>query len=42
MVLIGVTPEPSIVHADIQSLQQSDGSFAGDVWGEIDTRLTQS
>ena len=39
MVLVGViTPEPSILHADIQSLQQSDGSFAGDAWGEVDTR----
>lgn len=24
--------------ADVKSLQQPDGSFAGDSWGEIDTR----
>ena len=24
--------------ADVASLQQDDGSFAGDEWGEIDTR----
>lgn len=24
----------------IKSLQQTDGSFAGDKWGEIDTRFT--
>ena len=33
-----VKSEPSILHADVQSLQQPDGSFAGDAWGEIDTR----
>ena len=26
------------VHADVTGLQQPDGSFAGDEWGEIDTR----
>jgi geranylgeranyl transferase type-2 subunit beta len=26
--------------ADIAGLQQPDGSFSGDVWGEIDTRFT--
>ena len=30
------------VPADIGSLQQADGSFAGDVWGEIDTRHADS
>ena len=30
--------ELSMLHADVQSLQQPDGSFAGDAWGEIDTR----
>lgn len=25
---------------DIANLQQDDGSFAGDEWGEIDTRFT--
>ncbi len=28
----------SVSHADVSSLQQQDGSFAGDSWGEIDTR----
>lgn len=28
------------VIADVASLQQPDGSFAGDDWGEIDTRFT--
>jgi prenyltransferase beta subunit len=32
----GDTEVPGI--ADVTSLQQPDGSFAGDVWGEIDTR----
>lgn len=27
-------------HTDIAGLQQPDGSFAGDQWGEIDTRFT--
>ena len=31
--------ELSALHVDVQSLQQPDGSFAGDAWGEIDTRL---
>ena len=26
--------------ADVSSLQQPDGSFAGDEWGEIDTRFS--
>lgn len=39
MVLVAlVQPEPTILHADIKGLQQPDGSFAGDAWGEIDTR----
>ena len=33
-------PELSALHADVQSLQQPDGSFAGDAWGEIDTRCS--
>lgn len=28
----------SALPADVVSLQQEDGSFAGDKWGEIDTR----
>lgn len=28
----------SLVTADVASLQQADGSFAGDSWGEVDTR----
>jgi prenyltransferase beta subunit len=28
--------------ADIAQLQQLDGSFAGDKWGEIDTRCAHS
>ena len=24
----------------VQSLQKEDGSFAGDIWGEIDTRFS--
>jgi geranylgeranyl transferase type-2 subunit beta len=31
---------PLPVIADVASLQQPDGSFAGDTWGEIDTRFT--
>ena len=27
-----------LVTADVASLQQADGSFAGDSWGEVDTR----
>ena len=30
-----------LLHADVASLQQEDGSFAGDQWGEIDTRQVQ-
>lgn len=30
-----------LLHADVASLQQEDGSFAGDQWGEIDTRQIQ-
>lgn len=26
------------VNTDITSLQNEDGSFSGDMWGEIDTR----
>ncbi len=26
----------------VQRLQQNDGSFVGDVWGEVDTRLEMS
>lgn len=37
-----VKSEPSILHADVQSLQQPDGSFAGDAWGEIDTRCNSA
>ena len=29
-------------HTDVRSLQQPDGSFAGDEWGEIDTRCCTS
>lgn len=25
---------------DVSSLQQPDGSFVGDVWGEVDTRFS--
>ena len=32
------TADDSMLHADVQGLQQPDGSFAGDAWGEIDTR----
>ncbi len=28
--------------ADVKSLQQPDGSFAGDAWGEIDTRCQET
>ena len=28
----------AVLHADIAKLQQPDGSFAGDEWGEVDTR----
>lgn len=39
MVLVAVIkPKPSMLHADVKGLQHSDGSFAGDAWGEIDTR----
>ena len=34
--------ELSALHADVQSLQQPDGSFAGDAWGEIDTRCSKA
>ena len=27
-----------VIHADIAQLQQPDGSFTGDEWGEVDTR----
>ena len=27
-----------VLYADVSKLQQPDGSFAGDAWGEIDTR----
>lgn len=30
-----------ILRADILSLQQEDGSFFGDIWGEVDTRCAQ-
>ena len=33
-----VMSDLSAFHADVQSLQQANGSFAGDDWGEIDTR----
>ena len=26
--------------SDVSSLQQPDGSFAGDAWGEVDTRFS--
>ena len=28
----------TMVRTDVKGLQQPDGSFAGDDWGEIDTR----
>ena len=31
-------PSHSLMHADVANLQQEDGSFCGDRWGEIDTR----
>lgn len=31
-------PAAAAVPADIAGLQQPDGAFAGDKWGEIDTR----
>ena len=31
-----------MVCTDVRSLQQVDGSFAGDEWGEIDTRCYAS
>ena len=37
----GVEPIAALVWrrtADIASLQQADGSFIGDKWGEVDTR----
>lgn len=31
-----------MLHTDVRSLQKPDGSFAGDEWGEIDTRCCTS
>lgn len=28
------------VPVDVRGLQQADGSFAGDVWGEVDSRFS--
>ena len=39
--VVATASKPSIWHADVQSLQQPDGSFAGDAWGEIDTRCSK-
>lgn len=43
--ILALYEEVSIVNSElitnyIVSLQQSDGSFAGDKWGEIDTRFS--
>eukprot|EP00983_Pelagomonas_calceolata_P068334 1149880-Pelagomonas_calceolata.AAC.2 len=29
-----------VLLSDVASLQQSNGSFVGDQWGEVDTRFT--
>lgn len=33
-------PEERVFPVDIASLQQPDGSFHGDQWGEVDTRFS--
>ena len=43
--VLALYDELSVVDADlvvryVASLQQSDGSFSGDQWGEIDTRFS--
>jgi geranylgeranyl transferase type-2 subunit beta len=35
-----VFPNDRVAHLVVASLQQPDGSFAGDRWGEIDTRFS--